>query len=312
MRSSYRYLKILHNGFKVDTQEISEEDYVKILIAKNILSNALKLEQTLLIPIENLIEFEKSIVNSIVDCLYNFDIDYGYINNLIMTFHRHLSNTILTTELFLDKGKGFYWRMFGDNISKSDVNDKKMEFDKLTNIAYDTSSAYRVCNTLINYLKHNNLVIHGLNRGADWNTERTHMAFRMNAYMLKSELISTHDRFAQMDKKGFLQEVPEKIEILPLVKEYISKLHEILVKLRVNAKSSIDSARALIKSHLGEKYEDDYLHLVKEDSDGKKVEEHTLTFNWEDVRIQLIEKYKYLANLECRGVGDEYNKQQNY
>ena len=84
------------------------------------------MEQALLLPIENLIGFEKEVVGTIVDIIYSgVGRNYHESSKAQMMFQRHLSNIILKSELFLDKGKGHYWRMFGAGLSKPEQKQKK-------------------------------------------------------------------------------------------------------------------------------------------------------------------------------------------
>jgi hypothetical protein len=303
------YFKVVTKGIDESREEISSHDYDQLINAKEILHNALKLEQVLLLSIENLIGFEKEVVGTIVDVIYSgVGKNYHESSKAQMMFQRHISNIILTSDLFLDKGKGYYWRMFGAGLSKSEQKQKKEEFNTLTKKAFDESPAFKVCNTLINYLKHNDLAIHGTSSGYQWDKEQKHLSFRINAYITKSELIKNYARFKKLDENGWLSQLSEKMEVLPLVKEYISLLHSLLCTLRENASHNLESSSKLLENSLPA--EENSIVEVQKIRNNEVIEKYYLLLEWEDVRRALVNKYTNLIKLQARYVGHEYNLKQ--
>lgn len=302
------YRKVIRIGREVKYVPIDAEVFEKLLNAKSILTNALDIENLLHIPIENLIQFEKDILNEIVEHIYKENMDYEHSYEVRVMFQRHLSNIILSTELFIDKGKGLYWRLFDKNLPNSKKNEYKSQFDNLLSEMYDAHSSYKICATLINYLKHNNLAVHGTSSGSKWDTQFESLSYRLNAYILKSELILSDKRFKKICEKGWLEEVPEKIEILPTVKKYISCLSQVLNEIREKSKYSVNHSVNLIKKEIHNST-NNYAKIEKI-KDNEILESFNILLSWEEVRQKNVLKYNSLIKLEKRQIGSEYNKAQ--
>ncbi len=98
------------------------------------------------------------------------------------------------------------------------------------------------------------------------------------------------------------------MEVLPLVKEYISLLHSLLCTLRENASHNLESSSKLLENSLPA--EENSIVEVQKIRNNEVIEKYYLLLEWEDVRRALVNKYTNLIKLQARYVGHEYNLKQ--
>jgi hypothetical protein len=253
--------------------------------------------------IENYIEWESAISQHTLRQMVSFDIGYNEVQAARKLAARKLANFLASARLYLDSLPKDAKRILPDNKGAL------AELKEAPSIQYDARFSYRLMEALRNYSQHAALPIHGITTHASRDTID-------EAYTLSFAVLPTLDReqLAQDGsfKKTVLDEISklEKIELKPMVREYIEGLSAVHNAFRMitnpKRKSWNDrlgsAAKRFIDQHPDES-ETALLAILPVDADNNKAaEEVYLAGPMTDYLEHLQNRYGTMVNFAKRRV----------
>jgi len=282
---------------KHEELEIGSCLYEELSKARTVLLNAFALEQTYDVLIENYLAFEKEILGRTMDYLVRDAKGYDTFYEDINSFNLRLVNLLTTVKLFIDQSKQKVKKCIPEDLQES-INIEQ-EFSK----EYDKFKEYRFMEALRNHVQHNGLPIHFLSKGLskDSYEEILHFEFHMELYC-RLTVLKKDKSF----KKEPLQEQEEKIDLKIAVRQYIESLSKIHNTFRDAISESTRRSRSTIEN-AHEKYKNkvgcntDFLEAYTKTAGGKEGI-IPLLLEWDDIRLQLLDKNRELKNLRKRYV----------
>lgn len=213
--------------------KIDEHEYKKIKTVKNNLLEIFYIEEKFDIFIGNYLEFELDLLKY---AAYHMVRGYGTHNELhrgLNQIIRRIINLLSTGRLYLDQSI----HNLNNIPSIKSVNIEEIKKEK--NKQYDQHLGYRAMEALRNYVQHRGYPIQGLTYnnklvGKDPNEK---YLFSITPYIQVQEF-EKDNKF----KKEVLEEIKrlgEKVDLKPLIREYVEALWNIHAKIRELLKSDI-------------------------------------------------------------------------
>ena len=134
--------------------EISESEYCAFQKARNILSNALEIEEKYEIVISNYLDFEQEILIATTKYMIREHLDYSDFFKVRLGFNIKLVNLLTAIRLYVDQ--------LNQNVTECLSGNKKNKDDvkKLFSKEYDENLYYRFMEALRNYVQHRGIPVH--------------------------------------------------------------------------------------------------------------------------------------------------------
>lgn len=252
--------------------------------------------------IENYIEWESAISQHTLRQMFSFEFGYAEVQAARKLAARKLGNLLASARLYLDSLLKDAKKIFPDNKGAL------AQIKEAPSIQYDARLSYRVMEALRNYSQHAALPIHGITTHASRDTldEGYTLSFAVLP-ILDHEQLAEDDNF----KKATLAEISklEKIELKPMVREYIEGLSAVHNAFRMIT----DTKRKLWNEKLenaAKRFTDQFpgervstLAILPIDADGNKIaEEVYIAGPIRDYLEQLQNRYGTMVNFAKRKV----------
>lgn len=237
---------------KHESVEITKEQFEEIRRTRELISFGLAIEEKLDLLAENYADFERELI----DMAVQHSIFHGSINELLSDarhrVNRRLINLLTSVRLYHDQTAHALNRVYGKN------NKTLESFRTFSSKEYDSSLSYRALETLRNHVQHASLPITAISfpmsaierssEGAPPGAP-TKIRFKVVPYIAIDELEDNKDfKRPVLSELKTIANKKNDIEIIPLVRQYISCIGRIHKHLRDLCKSDLEVAETnLIK-----------------------------------------------------------------
>lgn len=288
------------------TIKITEQEYKKIKTAKNNLLEIFYIEEKFDILIGNYLEFELDLLKYAAHHMVRGSGTHTELHRGLNQITRRIINLLSTGRLYLDQSI----HNLNNIPSIKSINIEEIKKEK--NKQYDQYLGYRVMEALRNYVQHRGYPIQSLTYnnklvGKDSNEK---YLFSITPYIQVQEF-EKDNKF----KKEVLKEIKllgEKVDLKPLMREYVEALWNIHAKIRELLKSDIleweqlfqntinkfQSKNSKIRSIIG-------LSAVKQNENGSYIDSIEIDKFIIEYRQELQRKNSTFVNLSKRYVTNE-------
>lgn len=276
---------------------ITAEDFQALRVAREVLSNALALEQKYEIIRGNYIQFEKRCLEISCDRMTCFDNSYSGFFGIQLDLNICLVNLLTSTRLYTD-GLAPHVK-----VCISADQDAANKVKVLLREQYDRNLNYRFMEALRNYVQHRGLPVHFTQHGSKWTSLEDDGLLEYSIYVASDRAKLEEDpKF----KKPVLKDFGERIDLVHTTRCYVESISNIHESIRNLVASSVSAARSEIESmhsRYTQVYKGDLTGLAAEVwSDGQLQSSLPLLLDWDDIRINLQERNPKLTNLSKRYV----------
>lgn len=302
------YLKVAAIGVS-PILPISEIDYNSLLESKRILSMALSIEEKYDLAVCNFLDFERELLSLAAELMVKVDLDYHRIYLVKSSLNRKIVN-------FLNSG-----RMYTEQISSQASKCENPNFgiieslDSLKKEIYGSSLNYRAMEALRNHVNHSGVAVHILSLPSYWvlqdDEETKDLIFNIDIFSDKN-ILAENSKF----KRKVLHDMPERFDLKRAARSYMGSISRLNDEARKLIRRSVDDARATLERHL-EKYKNvnagkafavgayNFPLPQKRAASKKPV---MLMLDWDDVRLQLLEKNDSISNMSKRYITNEISR----
>jgi len=275
--------------------EITAKEYADFERARNVLSNALAIEEKYEIVMSNYLDFEKQILSMATDYMVREQIEYSDFFEVRLGLNICLVNLLTSVRLYVDQ--------LNLNVRECvpNVADAKEIVKKFFSDEFDRHKEYRFMEQLRDYVQHRGLPVHLTQYGA----RRTTLEgdFFLEYYM---ELASQRS-YLQEDSKfkpKVLAELDEKIDLKVATRSYLESISNVHESARNMIIESVTLARQQIENahhRYAAVHNESLVGLSAcKWSNGKQVSAISLLLDWDDVRVRLQKRNTKLTNLKKR------------
>lgn len=281
--------------------EIDEVKFCSIVNARNILSAAMAVEEKYELLISNYIELEKEVLTATADNMINRDKDYSDFFDVRLLFNRRLVNLLTSSRLYIDQIQQHIKACLPNNL------DASISVKEFFSQEYDSHFEYQFMEALRNFVQHRGLAVHSTNHSSRWTSLKDGglMEFRIKLFTNKAE-VDNDKAF----KKAVSKIMPEKVELLSTARRYIESLNHCHIQIRELISESVSDAREIIESVIreyGEVNNGDCnglmaLKFKKSSPHNELVDKISIMLDWDNVRLELVNKNQKLTNLNKRYV----------
>jgi hypothetical protein len=270
----------------------------EILNAADYLSNILLIEEKFAFVIDNFQEFEFECLGLTLRELNSPDRTHSEGVARIHLLNRKIVNLLTTTRLYFDHTAHHL-----PSLPNADV--LTGEFNCLRREKYDNSLSFRLGETLRNYVQHRGLPLDGAVYTSRWvdlqnfEPHRTAMENGLALYLLTDRLIA--DKSFKRQVADELKEQPRKLNLRPVIWEYVGDIAAVHNQLRNSTKELVKSSAEMVKRTI-----DDFagnnarrrspIYLVTLEN-GKIIESRPLMMETSKRITELVSKYSRLENL---------------
>ena len=275
--------------------EISESEYFDLQRARNILSNALEIEEKYEIVISNYLDFEQEILNATTQYMIRQHLDYSDFFEVRLGFNVKLVNLLTAVRLYVDQ--------LNQNVTEclEDKLNTKNAVKKLFSKEYDENQSYRFMEALRNYVQHRGIPVHWTQQSSRWTS------LDDDGFLEYSIELASQRTFLEKDrkmKKAVLAEIDDNVDLKAATRSYVESISNVHDSARKMIADSTDRSRKLIEEahrKYSEQFSDSLLGLsaCKWDED-KQIVSIPLLLDWDDVRVSLQERNRKLVNLSKR------------
>ena len=288
------------------TIKITEQEYKKIKTAKNNLLEIFYIEQKFDIFIGNYLELELDLLKYAAYHMIRGNETHAELYKGLNQIIRRLINLLSTGRLYLDQSIHNL-----NNISSiKSINIEEINTEK--NKQYDQYLGYRVMEALRNYVQHRGYPIQSLtyNNKLVGKDPNGRVLFSTTPYIHVQEF-EKDNKF----KKEVLKEIKrlgEKIDLKPLLREYVESLWNIHAKIRELLKSDILAWEQLLQNTLNKIQSNNSkirpnigLSAVRQNEDGLNIDSFEIDKFIIEYRQELQRKNSTFINLSKRYVTNE-------
>jgi hypothetical protein len=280
--------------------ELSKTEYEAVIQAVQKLLSCLDAEEKFDCIIENYRDLEKYFFEQAFQALFASRIDDVAFQEPRNTTARKLSNLLSSVKLYQDTIGQHARAINGDEAAFTKINaDKSLQFD--------SSLSYRTLDALRTHAQHHALPVYGYSVGSQWTQDREFSEHEFKPAISVAELAA--DPEFKTKTLAELKTGPDKLELKPMIREYVECLSTIHHEFRELTKSAVDQQLRTIadaKARLFASFPDARdiaLAVYLADDDGVKIGEETgLSPTMEKYLRFLHTKNNHLVNFARRRV----------
>lgn len=265
--------------------EISKERYEEITAARLTLIDAKNFEERYEMVIGNFLEFERFIADFSLRTHIEADFSYRKASTIFLESNRLVMNLLTTFKSYVDQTPQDFKHL-------PTAFEKK--FQETASSIYDKSFAYRFASALRNHTQHYSPPVHAARTGGtrvDW--------IDKGLFFCKKQELAENPKF----KKPVLDEINDEVDLKTIFRELMEHLSRMHIKLREFLHESVQTARSRIEEAMksfvdaqGKSCTAIGLAAVKE-FDGKFSSISPILLDWDETRIELIDKNRNVLNL---------------
>lgn len=289
----------------LDFVEITEQEYRAISLAKQYLFEALYLEEKFDLVMENYFEYETELLLSSTRFMVFGYQDYEWLQNERNLLSRRIVNLLSACRLYLDQSTHHLHNIYGNDSTILE----ELEHEKSNQ--YDTRLGYRAMEALRNYVQHRGFPIHSITFASQVIDRelktRNKVLYTLTPFISPADL-AEDSKF----KRAVLEElkaIGDKIDIKPLVRDYMECLGGVHNKIRKSLRDNvsdwetkINNVIELFKGTFGEQTSISGLAIVAESEKGIYPESEWIFTEFIERRRKLESKNKLLRSLATRYV----------
>jgi hypothetical protein len=282
---------------------IGEHEYVDFRHRRDILLEALFIEEKFDLVIDNYLEFETDLLNSVAREMVRGLATWTAFQTERNQMNRRIVNLLSSCRLYLDHTR--------HHLSKIDSGNGAIATAIETRIAaqYDSSLGFRAMEALRNYVQHRGYPLHGVSFNGRWVDERKKLRYAVIPYMKLDELAEDGKFKATVLEE--LRVLGTTADIKPLVREYVDGLGKIHTEVRSQIRPLVEESDAVIRYAIdryrkAEPIEDSVIGLAAVRREGRNVTDSVQLFEeLLDYRKGFERKNHNLNNLAKRYVTSE-------
>lgn len=209
------------------TFEISKKRYHEIEKAKYSLIQGLNIEEKFDVLIENYQELESDLFETAVQYMVSGHRDYRWFQQENNKINRRLINLLSACRMYIDHIPHHLNNIFGKD------SNEKSKFNELASKHYDSKLGYRVLEVIRNYVQHRGFPIHSItyHMKREENESDKKIKYALTPY-LKLSSLEEDEGFKSKILGELKDKYEEKVDLKPLVRQYIGSLGEIHKELR--------------------------------------------------------------------------------
>jgi hypothetical protein len=284
--------------------ELSEEEFEATKTAKNSLLQILFIEEKFDLVLQNYLEYEAELLNSAARNMLFREESNSWIHSERNLISRRIVNLLTTGRLYLDQSIHHVKSVYTGDSEKLD------RIRKERSIQYDSRLGYRVLEALRNYVQHRGFPIQAISFPTV-RVEReveSRILFTLVPYILVNAL-EDDGKF----KRSVLEELKtkgEKIDIRPLVRQYIAGLGEVHDKTRELLEGDRQAWEEVIRAKI-KRFEAAYgsasstIAVVAESEEGRVIERELVFTDIIERRKAFERRNRLLDSLSLRFVTNE-------
>lgn len=273
--------------------EIEAGRYASLRNAREVLSAAFEVEESFDLLLGNYVDVERHVLDIALDSLVRCRFELAEQHADRAGVNRSVVNFLCSARLFIDFLSKRAARI---GLDASHVRN-------LLSQHYDASFEYRFAEELRNHVQHRGLAVHLISQGARWLPpgHRHRGEHTVQVFALRRHLTD-----ASGFKPRVLQECPDQIDLLTVVRKYLESLGDVLHAVRSLADTRVSAAREVVSRMIG-----DYAHFAGSPPVGLTayvetevggLESTPVFLDWDDIRLELAKRNASLANLSKRYV----------
>lgn len=281
---------------------IDEIRFLKLKASKEILSEALAIEEKYEIIISNYLDLEKESNNLSLNAMVCNHTEYSDFFDERLKINICMVNFLTSVRLYKDS--------LGGHVSTCLPLDKNIEphIKNLFSIEYDKNFEFRFLEALRNYTQHKATPVHSVStNGKKIDTNDFLLEFSMSFYTLK-DILAESGSF----KNKILLEMPDKVDLLLATRVYIESISFVHSKARELLLESVKDAKEFLEKAIGEYkmlHPSSTVALKAFKLDGEdKIDRVSLFLEWDSVRIRLEKRNKKLTKFSKRYVTGQAQK----
>jgi len=298
MGTQQRYMLRIKALGKHPEKELDQESFESIKRAKEVLIRGFAMEEQYEILISNYLEFEQELLKYTAESMVRNNLGYDSAFQMKMDLNRRLINIFTAAKSYIDRIGSHVKRILPEAFEESDF------VGEYLSKKYDELFEYKFLEALRNHVQHWGLPIHLLQIKPHWDdSERSSdvgLAFVVEVVAKKEEL-EQNAKF----KRTVLAEMPEQVDLKGAVRAYIEAISDVHESLRDRVSNVLAEAHELLESssdwYSEGKSKPVGLYAILEE-DGRYKENISMSTDWDDVRIKLVERNLRLVNLSRRYV----------
>ncbi|MDL5595675.1 hypothetical protein PGC34_07110 [Pseudomonas kribbensis] len=265
--------------------EISKERYEEITAARLTLIDAKNFEERYEMVIGNFLELERFIADFSLRTHIEADFSYRKASTVFLESNRLVMNLLTTFKSYVDQTPQDFKHLptaFGE------------KFQEIASSIYDKSFAYRFASALRNHTQHYSPPVHAVRTGGtrvDW--------IDKGLFFCKKQELAENPKF----KKAVLDEFNDEVDLKAIFRELMEHLSRMHIKLRQFLHESVQIARSGIEEAMQDFVEAQGksctaigLAALKE-FDGEFSSISPVLLDWDETRIELIDKNRNVLNL---------------
>jgi hypothetical protein len=275
--------------------EISESKYIELQKYRNILSNALEIEEKYEIVISNYLSFEQEIMNATIKYMIREHLDYSDFFQVRLGLNIKLVNLLTAVRLYVDQ--------LNQNVTECIDNNQnaKKDVKSLFSKEYDENKSYRFMEALRNYVQHRGIPVHWTQQNSRWTSLEDDGLLE---YSIELSSLRSYLEEDKKMKKNILREMDEKIDLKATTRNYIESISRVHDAARNMISVYTERSRRLIEDthrRYAKKYNGSLVGLSACKLNGhKQVASIPLLLDWDDVRVSLQKRNRKLINLSKR------------
>jgi len=277
---------------------IDSQRFLLLKRSRDILAEALELEEEYEMMISSYIDLEKEFMNvSISHMVRSHNVHNVYLHfcDTRLALNRRLMNLLTSVRLYLDDLTAHC------SACLPEQSEIEQQVESLRSTEYQKNFDYRFMEALRNYIQHYGIAVHQVmfqQRATASDLDINGLFEFSSSFWAEKKLIASDGHF----KKPILDEMPDRVELISASRGYIEALSSIHNNVRQMTSKSVNEARPLIQTAI-----DDYRAVYKKDLvglnayvfDGKtKIDEIPIFLIGDDIRIQLEKRNRQLVNLK--------------
>lgn len=286
------------------TLTIDSQRFSLLKASRDILADALEIEEEYEMIISNYIDLEKESLNSSISYMVRTPLAYVDTFDAWLAMNRRLMNLLTSVRLYTDRLTAHCCACLPEEEGI------KERVKLLRSTEYEKNFDYRFMEALRNYIQHRGTPVHQvILGGSGFALDTDRLLEFSSSFSAYKEVLTSDNRF----KQQVLDEMPDKVDLISASRGYIEALSSIHNNVRQMIFKSVNEARSFLQKAI-----DDYKSVYREEFwglrayvfDGKtKIDEIPIFLNRDDIRVHLQKRNNRLSHLKKSYVTGRTKKQ---
>jgi len=277
--------------------EIPREQFGRVVAARQIVIDLLQIEEKFVFLIDNFRELEADALSNTLQNATLPSRPWSEMISDIHLFNRRIINLLTTCRVYLDHTPHHLSSIFPDDDTV------KAELKQQLSQRYDASLAYRLLEALRNYVQHRGLPLSGIrrnNRIIDPDNRQSGTEHTIEFNIDRNRLID--DPKFKRAIADELQQMDGRIDIRPMIREYVALLADAHQELRKRLDATLTSASNTVSDTIAQYSQGDAqlevaLYVVEEDEQQQVTQKFYLDRNPAKRHREIVGRYSHLSSI---------------